>query len=368
MILIMAFFISCSESTIDSIDIDTEILLEMEELAIPSVVACVVDSNAILWEGSYGFANIEYAIPATSETIYSLQSITKLFLSISTFQLWEKNQIDLHEDINSYLPFVVRNPYYPDSAITPYMLLNHTSSLAWPADGEDIPDFHHFYSDEEPPAVIEWIPEYILPDGEFYRGYVWKNFPPGEMYLYSNIGTSLLAVIIEEISGMDYRDYCKENILEPLGMTTSTFYLSELDAEKTVTPYNDENGPMQFFSSRHYPAGFLNCSALDFSKFTMAVLNGGSINGNRILKKSTMIKMLEVQAPQVGVSYLWDHYIGGTFGHIGGGTGFSTSVEWNLESGKAFFIFTNTRNNSVYHFGRIYQLVKLISQETIPPS
>jgi CubicO group peptidase (beta-lactamase class C family) len=94
------------------------------------------------------------------------------------------------------------------------MLLHHTSGRAWPADEDHIPDFHHFYyADEELPLLIDWLPEYILPSGAQYRSTVWKDFAPGKKWLYSNIGTSILALIVEQISGMDYRDYCKMNIL-----------------------------------------------------------------------------------------------------------------------------------------------------------
>jgi len=167
---------SCDKTRMQKIDIDAEILKEMQALEIPSVVACIVDSNDIIWSGNYGYANKEYAIPATNETFYLLQSISKLVLSVTVFQLWENGQIDLNEDINSYLPFDVRNPNYPDSAITTAMLLNHTSGLAWPAPEEYMPDFHQFFSHEEPPLLIDWIPEYIFPGGEYYRTFVWKVF------------------------------------------------------------------------------------------------------------------------------------------------------------------------------------------------
>ncbi|MGC9343683.1 MAG: serine hydrolase domain-containing protein, partial [Bacteroidales bacterium] len=256
-------------------------------------------------------------------------------------------------------PFTVRNPGYPDQKITPHMLLNHSSSLAWPKDIDVIPDFHHFYTvEDEPPLLSEWIPTYILPDGEYYRSSVWKPYPPGEMFLYSNIGTSLLGLIVEHISGIDFRDYCRENILDPLEMNFSSFYLSELDYSLIATPYFNSTSPMFFYTCRHYPAGFLNTNLLDFSKFVMACMNYGELNGNRILKRETMMKMLEIQNYQAGVSYLWDHYIGGAIGHIGGGTGYGTCFEWHPEQKRAFFIFANLYNKTVYHGGRIYELVK----------
>lgn len=343
---------------IEPIDVDAAIEEEMDALGIPSVVACIVDKSGILWTGTYGHANREYNIPATEETIYPLESITKVFISLTVFQLWEQGLIELDADVNDYLPYSVRNPYYPDTPITVAMLLNHCSGLAWPKDEEPIPDFNHFYIDEEPTPVGEWVPEYILPAGSQYRDIVWKDFPPGSTFLYSNIGASLVAVIVEEISGMDFREYCREQIFEPLGMTSTTFYLSELDYEKIATPYSRENSPMWYFSMRHYPAGFLNSNLVDFARFVQAILQRGELDGVRILERETFNTMLEVQNLQTGAANLWDTYTGDAFGHIGGGIGFATVVEWQPEHGYAFFILTNRENSDVYHKGRIYELVK----------
>jgi len=350
--------ISCNREEIEPLDVEDEILAEIESLGIPSLVACIVDTSGIKWQGVYGYANKEYVVPATENTIYSLQSISKLFLSIVTFQLYEAGMLDLQADINLYLPYPVRNPFYPNSPITVSMLLNHSSGLAWPEDNEDIPDFHHFYYDQEPPLLNEWIPEYILPSGSQYRNFIWKDFPPGSKWLYSNIGTSLLALVIEEVSKMDYRDYCRKNIFDPLGMEQTTLYLSELDYNLIATPYNDANSPMYYFSCRHYPAGFINANLADFAKFVEACLQYGEFEGGRLLKKETFEKMLIIINNQTGTANLWDYYTDGGFGHIGGGTGFSTLAEWHLDYNYAFFILTNRRNNAVYHRGRLYELLK----------
>jgi CubicO group peptidase (beta-lactamase class C family) len=219
-------------------------------------------------------------------------SISKLFLSPTVMQLWERGMIDLEEDISQYLPFEVRNPHFPDQKITPYMLLTHSSGLAWPTDEDEIPDFHHFYTNEEPPPISEWLPEYILPEGLKYWPSVWKDFQPGKEWLYSNIGTSLLALIVEQISGEDYREFCRKNILEPLEMGNSSFKLSDLSNELLVTPYTDDNHPIAYYTCRHYPAGFLSANMEDFSHFVIAMLNYGEFNGKRILQKVLLRKCL----------------------------------------------------------------------------
>lgn len=93
-------------------------------------MACVVKCDEIAWEGAFGLADVSMAKPATRSTLYNIESISKLFISVSAMQLWEKGMLNLEADINQYLPFAVRNPNFPDHRIAPRMLLTHTSSLA----------------------------------------------------------------------------------------------------------------------------------------------------------------------------------------------------------------------------------------------
>jgi len=348
----------CEKSElIDFNNIESEILKEMEMEQIPSIVACVVKDDKIVWEGTYGFQDAAYSKLATNQTIYTLMSISKLFIVVSVMQLWEEGLIDLDEDINQYLPFDVRNPNFPDKKITPFMLLTHRSGLAWPESTDGIPGFYDFFPHEDVPLIGDWLPEYILPGDEQYRTKVWKNFAPGEMELYSNIATSLMALIVEQISGMDYRDYCRENILIPLEMNSTAFKLEPLNEEFLATPFYDNNYPMQQYTYRHYPAGNLKTNLDDFSHFIIAFLNEGVYKGKRILKKSSVERMMEVQNQGTGMALIWSNHAG-SMGHIGGGTGFSTLVEWQLDGNKGFFIFSNKYNGSVYQQGRIYELVR----------
>jgi len=358
LICFMILAYGCKKSQEIGIDVEAEILKEMEDQQIPSVVACVVKDGKIAWEGAFGYANTFLSTPATRQSLYTIMSISKLLLATTVMQLWEKGMIDLEADINQYLPFSLRNPYFPDQKITPYMLLTHSSGLAWPIEEDRIPDFHHFYTHEEPPLISEWLPDYILPGEAQYRTSVWKDFPPGEKWLYSNIGTSLLALIVEQISGEDYRDFVRANILEPLEMHNSGFRFSLLNEGLLVTPYNDNNYPMSYYTCRHYPVGFLSTNIEDFSHFVITFLNDGEFNGKRILQQSTIEKMLEIQIPNSGVSFLWWHYFGDSIGHKGGGTGFSTWAEWHLNGNTGLFIFSNKVNASVSQGGRIYELVR----------
>ena len=87
------------------IDTESEILKEMESKRIPSVVACIVKNNEIVWEASLGYADVSSSKLANRESLYTIMSISKLFLATTVMQLWEQGLIDLEADINGYLPF-----------------------------------------------------------------------------------------------------------------------------------------------------------------------------------------------------------------------------------------------------------------------
>lgn len=340
------------------IDVEQEILAEMEARQIPSVVACVIKGDEIAWEGAFGLADLSREKSANRFTLYNIESISKLFISVSAMQLWEKGMLGLDADINQYLPFAVRNPNFPDQVITPRMLLTHTSSLAWPKAEDRLPDFEYFFWPDDVPLIGEWLPQYILPEGEYFRPAAWKPFPPGEQELYSNIGTSLMALIIEQISGEDYRDYCRKNILEPLEMYDSGLRTSQLNQEWLVTPYWEDNRPVQQFVYRHYPAGNLKSNIEDFSHFAIAMLNYGEYKGKRILERATFETMFGIHNPATGMALLWRHCLGDCIGKNGGGTGYSARAEWHYEGDTAFFIFSNRKHLPVYPGGRIYDLVR----------
>lgn len=362
-IFVFISFNSCHKQTDELIQVEAEIVKEMEAESIPSVVACIIKEDQIVWKGAFGYAQIKNEIPASSQTIYTLMSISKLFIGVATMQLWEQGRIDLDADICQYLPFEVHNPKFPDDKITTSMLLNYTSGLAWPEDEDRIPAFYEFFDDDKTPLISEWLPNYILQGGESYKSAVWKNYRPGEKELYSNIATSLLALIVEQISGQDYRDYCREYILDPLEMHQSAYRFSELNENLLATPYIGITTPFKQFNYRIYPAGNLKSNIDDFSHFMIAILNYGEYKANRILKKSTIETMLTVQNPASGVSNIFRHCMGDCIGHSGGGTGFSTRAEWYFDRNMAMLIFTNKVNNLVYPQGSIYELVRYKANE-----
>ncbi len=220
--LVLVTLTSCQKE-IPSHDIDAEIQKVMKEKDIPSVVACVIKDNSIVWQQSYGYANREQQLKATHETIYHIASISKLFIATAIMQLEEQEKLNMDDDINNYLPVSIRNPNFPEAPITTRMLLTHTSGIAWPQFYyEALGLWEHFNPDQAPPPS-EWVPQFLIPSGQSYNPSIWKNTKPGTFELYSNTGSNVLAYIVEQISGQNFREYCMEHIFIPLNMLNTSY-------------------------------------------------------------------------------------------------------------------------------------------------
>jgi CubicO group peptidase (beta-lactamase class C family) len=266
--------------------------------------------------------------------------------------------LDLDADVSGYVGFSVRNPSFPDRAITARHLMTHTSGLAWPL--EEIPGFYDDWAWDSAPPLAAWLPEFIVPGRSHYLPAVWKNSAPGERELYSNIGTSLLGYVIERVSGQGFEDYCRNSIFLPLGMGSTSFSYRDLASDSLARPYTPDLRPFRFYRSRVYPAGALKSTVHDLARFLLACINRGELDGTRVLSPESVDEMLAMHNPTSGTCLLWKRFVGGWYGHIGGDKAFSALVEFQPATGVGVVILTNRWHPEVYHGGRIHALVSSI--------
>jgi len=346
----------------ESLDLDGEIRKEMADQKIPSMAACIVKANEIVWKRAYGYADLDNHIQATSETIYLLASVSKLVVVTAVMQLAESGVIDIDEDINRYLPFQVRNSNYPDKKISARMLLTHTSGIAGPETDEELPGFYDWHPADSAPPLGETMMDYLLPGGLRYVPAVWKNIKPGQQELYSNLGATLLAYLVEFVSGEDYNSYCKNHIFLPLEMPGTSHIVHDLDADKIATWYIDNYASIPHYSRRDYPAGQLKSSVDEFSHFLMAYMNEGEYKGKKILNESTIDEVLKIHNPASGVCLTWRCTIGNWYGHSGGVNGASSYVEFHRQAKVGLIIFANVflekGSTLLPPRGKIYSLIR----------
>jgi len=248
------------------------------------------------------------------------------------------------------------------------MLLTHTSGIAWPQTYQEALSLWEHFEADQAPQPSEWVPQFLISSGEYYNRYIWKNTKPGTFELYSNIGSNVLAYMVEQISGQNFRDYCMDHIFIPLNMPNTSYNYADLDLGNIAKLYNKYNSIQEPFDDRIYASGGLKTTIQDLSRFMIAYINKGELDGHRILQESTIDtvkKMLEIQNETSGICLLWRASLGDWVGHTGGMVGTATITEMHPESKTGLIIFCNKHSNAVYQGHDIYGLVKQKANEFI---
>jgi len=275
-------------------EIDHFIQSEMENEKFPGLSTLVIKNQQVIWQKSYGFANLDNDIETTDSTIFLLASVSKLFTGTAIMQLYEHGDIKLDEDINHYLPFVVEIPGYEDDSITFRMLLTHTSSIC---DGDAM---DNYYSDGDPDiSLADCMQRYFSVDGIDYD--VDDNFydhPPGTVYEYSNMASALLGYLVEVIADMPFDQYCQDNIFNPLDMSNTAWHLADLNINYVATPYGYRNKryfPYDHYGFADYPNGLLRSNIIDLTHFIFAYINNGVYEEFSLLNQETIEEMWTLQ-------------------------------------------------------------------------
>lgn len=343
------------------LDFDDNITLLMKQAKIPSLSACIVKNDSVVWHNGYGFYNRLLRKKPSDDTVYMAGSVSKAVTATALMQLYEKGLFDLDDDVSDYLPFVLRNPSCPDVLITFRMLMSHQSSLpnVTVTTMKDLILFGivcHLFPLQFPYPAIE---EYLVPGGRLYHESVWTNNYPGEEFNYSNMGYLILEYLIEQLSGQSYDSYCKEHIFEPLSMYNTTFSFKDIKRKQRAVPYLKRKGILvriPFYDVPKSGAGGLVTSIDDLSHFLIAHMNNGVYENERILNESSVELMHTIHAYNNNTGIL-DYYYGlgwmffdmnGTIyqGHDGDTPGFSARMVYN-ENNKTgvIFLINRTRRN-----------------------
>jgi len=186
--------------------IDEYIQAEMKSRSIPGLALVVVKNGDIVKIKGYGFANLEYDVPATPDTVFALASVAKQFTATAIMLLVDQGKVRLDDPINQYLPSS------PEQwkAITVRHLLTHTAGLA--------ALFKGFNSLREG----GWRTDYTT--AQMFEAAVKDpiSFAPGERWQYSDVGYFLLGMIIEKASGGTYRNFLASHFFKPVGMASTS--------------------------------------------------------------------------------------------------------------------------------------------------
>ncbi|MGI9262136.1 MAG: serine hydrolase domain-containing protein [Woeseiaceae bacterium] len=271
-----------SEFRIAEID---AVFAEWDKPGSPGCGLAVAQHGELMYSRGYGYANLDYDIPITSQTVFDVASVTKQFNAASLTMLALEGKLLLDDDVRKWLPEL---PAY-ESTITLRHMIHHTSGLRdyltlFPLAGRDdyFPISH--------PQILAMMSRQRAP-----------NFAPGERYEYSNTAYMLLAQVVERASGQTMGKFTKERIFDPLGMTGSRMYenreeiiphrsigydIGEDGTSRIVHNYNfDVAGDGQLYSTMedllrwdNYLHGAAN-PAIHAAMLTAGTTNDGELTG-----------------------------------------------------------------------------------------
>ena len=276
--------------------LDANLRSAVDRRDVPGVVALVTDRERVLYQAAFGVADVASGRPLTPDALFRIASMTKPITSVALMQLVEQGRLTLDDPAENYLPELARMKVIEDfdAATGNYRLrppaskptvrhfLAHTSGLAYPFTSEVWRDF-------KPRA------------GEVHPFGGPLLFDPGTSWHYST-STDVVGRLVEAISGEKLEDYFRQQIFIPLKMNDTSYNVPEAKGARLVAQQQRAGARMdgdielqnpQFGLTIAAPigGGGLASTADDYGRFVRMLLNGGALDGARVLKAETVASM-----------------------------------------------------------------------------
>ena len=262
---------------------------------VPGVVAVAVNRDGIIYQGAFGKADVGRERPMTADALFRIASMGKAFTSVAAMQLYERGRFSLDDPAEKYLPALANLSVFESfdkatgtyrvrpaaTKVTIRQLLTHTSGLGY-----------GFTS----PVVRDFKPR----EGEKYSAGP-LLFEPGTQWMYGT-STDWVGRLVEALSGQNLDQYFRDHLFLPLRMTDTFYNIPESKQARLVTVHRRPDGradaalveqpvPPQQVLTVFNGGGGQASTAGDYSRFLRMLLNGGTLDGARILYPDTVALM-----------------------------------------------------------------------------
>jgi methyl acetate hydrolase len=289
--------------------IDASLRDAVERKDVPGVVALITDRQRVLYQGAFGVADVSTGRALSADALFRIASMTKPVTSLALMQLVEQGRLGLDDPAEKYLPELAGLKVFEsfDAKTGEYRLrpasrqptvrqfLTHSSGLAYPFTSATWRDF-------KPRA------------GETYPFGGPLLFDPGERWHYST-STDVVGRLVEVVSGQKLEDYFRQHIFAPLKMSDTSYNVPQDKAARLVAQQQRAGDRMDGAVVLQSPqlgltipapigGGGLASTASDYGRFVRALLNGGELDGARVLKAETVALMGQNHIGALGVPAL----------------------------------------------------------------
>jgi methyl acetate hydrolase len=271
---------------------------------VAGVVVMAANRDKVIYQGAFGAADLD-GRPLRLDSLFRIASMTKAVTSAAAMQLAEQGRIAIEDPVEKYLPEFAKLSVFEsfDAATGAYRLrpaqkpvtirhlFTHTSGLGYGFTNATVRDFKPHAGESYPVGPLV--------------------FEPGEQWLYST-STDWLGRVVEKVSGQPLESYFRQHIFTPLAMPdTSYFVPAEKQARLATVLRRRGDGTMVKECVQPPTSGFtpiggggLSSTAGDYIRFTRALLNGGALDGARVLSAASVAAMGQNHIGAIGVPAL----------------------------------------------------------------
>jgi CubicO group peptidase (beta-lactamase class C family) len=306
-------------------------MMAKDEIA--GAVTAVVSKERVLHLEATGWADVRAKRTMATDTIFWIASMTKPVTGVAVLMLQDEGRLSVADPVAKYLPefATLRTPSGKPANLTITQVLTHTSGLVEAGPGA-----------QQAKSLADLVPLWLAAP---------MQYEPGERWQYTQSGINAGARIVEVVSGLSFDAFVQQRILTPLGMTSTTFYLTDDHRRRLVTAYakHKETGALEpvparaEFGPRDRPpqghAG-LYSTAPDYARFCRMLLNGGTVDGRRYLSAEAMRLLTNPQTGDLATGFFQSDAYGNRGAHYG--WGITTSILKTPHEGVAAMLSPGT--------------------------
>jgi CubicO group peptidase (beta-lactamase class C family) len=265
---------------------------QIDRHEIAGAVTMVVTHDQVRHLEASGFADVAARKPMQADTVFWIASMTKPITAAAVLMLQDEGKLNVHDPVAKYLPEFanLKTPSGQPANLTLIQILTHTSGLG-EAGGP---------AAREAKTLADLVPLWLAAP---------MQFEPGSRWSYCQSGINAAGRVVEVVSGMSFDAFLKKRLLQPLGMTSTTFYPGASERARQVTAYakNATTGsleavpPRPEFGPRDRPPqgnGGLYSTAEDYGRFCQMLLGGGRFQDVRYLSEASMKLLSTPQTPE----------------------------------------------------------------------
>lgn len=279
----------------------------------------VARNGKIAYLNAQGMQDKEAGTPMSEDTIFRIYSMSKPITAVAAMTLWEQGKFHMFDPIAKYLPEFTNMKVYVsgsgddmvlEDAKSPIRIIDlfmHTSGLSYGFTGSEVDKLYQKLL-SNPDALT---PENFLTNIASLP----LNHQPGTAWNYS-FSTDIIGALVEKLSGKRLGEYMQETIFTPLGMTDTGFYVAadkvhrltqiytaDRKTGQTIVMQNEPLGDYKSDPKFHSGGGGLVSTIQDYFTFAQMMLNGGEVNGVRILGRKTVEYMTSNHMPKNMLPY-----------------------------------------------------------------